>query len=136
MRNSEGSSKARWKSLADAALFFYLDAHWNEDLPLAEELDTIFCRSSNPVVMIEDFQVPDDPDYGYDDYGPRKSLNPEYNSRSDENARSSGLPSVHAVGGRNWPAAWLRYSLQGRRSWRQAASYTVALPRIACATHI
>ena len=66
------------EGLADAALFFYLDAHWNEDLPLAEELDTIFCRSSNPVVMIDDFQVPDDPGYGYDDYGPGKSLNPEY----------------------------------------------------------
>jgi len=64
--------------LANARLFFYLDAHWNDDLPLAEEIDLIFSRSSNAVVMIDDFEVPDDPGFGYDYYGPGKALNAEY----------------------------------------------------------
>jgi hypothetical protein len=59
-------------------LFFYLDAHWNEDLPLADEIDIIFGRSSNAVVMIDDFEVPGDPGFDYDDYGPGKALNAEY----------------------------------------------------------
>jgi len=64
--------------LVNSPLFFYLDAHWDEDLPLAEEIDIIFGRSSNAVVMIDDFEVPEDPGYGYDDYGPEKSLNAKY----------------------------------------------------------
>jgi hypothetical protein len=59
-------------------LFFYLDAHWNDDLPLAEELDIIFSRCPAAVVMIDDFQVPFDPGYGYDNYGPGKALVPGY----------------------------------------------------------
>jgi hypothetical protein len=60
--------------LSDRALFFYLDAHGNLDLPLAEEIDIIFRRCSSAVVMIDDFQVPSDPGYGYDNYGPGKAL--------------------------------------------------------------
>ncbi len=66
------------ENLNNAPLFFYLDAHWNEDLPLAEEIDIIFDRSPHAVVMIDDFEVPDDPGFGYDDYGPGKVLNAEY----------------------------------------------------------
>jgi hypothetical protein len=55
-------------------LLFYLDAHWNEDLPLAEEIDIIFGRCPSAVVMADDFQVPGDDGYGYDDYGAGKSL--------------------------------------------------------------
>ena len=65
-------------SLRNSPLFFYLDAHWNADLPLAEEIDIIFCRSPNAVVMIDDFEVPNDPGFAYDDYGPGKALNAEY----------------------------------------------------------
>jgi hypothetical protein len=70
--------KGPLENVGNASLFFYLDAHWNGDLPLAEEIEIIFGRSSNAVVMIDDFQVPDDLGYGYDDYGPGKSLNTEY----------------------------------------------------------
>jgi hypothetical protein len=49
--------------LRDSPLFFYLDAHWNEDLPLAEEIDLIFSRSPCAVVMIDDFEVPGDPGF-------------------------------------------------------------------------
>ncbi len=48
---------------------FYLDAHWNDDLPLVGELDIITRRFAEAVVVIDDFKVPGDDDYGYDVYG-------------------------------------------------------------------
>lgn len=60
------------------AIFAYLDAHWDDDLPLAEELDIIFGNSSAAVVMIDDFQVPDDLGYSYDVYGPDRALTAAY----------------------------------------------------------
>ena len=56
------------------ALLFYLDAHWSEDLPLFDEVATIVSSFSQAVVMIDDFQVPEDNGYGYDDYGVGKAL--------------------------------------------------------------
>jgi hypothetical protein len=64
--------------LSGLAVFFYLDAHWNDDLPLAEEIDIIFSRCPLAVVMIDDFEVPSDAGYGYDDYGPGKALVSDY----------------------------------------------------------
>ena len=58
-------------------VFFYLDAHWGEDLPLREEIEVIFTNWNRTVVMVDDFQVPG-ADYGYDDYGPGKVLNMSY----------------------------------------------------------
>ena len=55
-------------------VFFYLDAHWYDDLPLAEEMDIVAGRWKQFVVMIDDFKVDDDPGYTYDDYGPGKAL--------------------------------------------------------------
>jgi predicted O-methyltransferase YrrM len=66
------------KGLLHAPLFFYLDAHWNDELPLAEEIASIFSRAPNAVVMVDDFAVPDDPGFAYDDYGPGKALNAAY----------------------------------------------------------
>jgi hypothetical protein len=57
-----------------AKTFFYLDAHWGADLPLREELELIFRDFENFVVMIDDFEVPNDPGYEVDDYGPGKRL--------------------------------------------------------------
>ncbi len=65
------------QALAGRTLFFYLDAHghvFGDDLPLAEELDIVFRRCPSAVVMIDDFAVPNDPGYGYDDYGPGRAL--------------------------------------------------------------
>jgi hypothetical protein len=59
-------------------LMFYLDAHWDKDLPLSEELAIIFSSFLQAIVMIDDFQVPHDSGYGYDDYGVGKTLNREY----------------------------------------------------------
>ena len=55
-------------------IFVYLDAHWEEDLPLQQELEIIASTWARAIVMIDDFAVPDDEGYGYDDYGPGKAL--------------------------------------------------------------
>jgi hypothetical protein len=55
-------------------ILFYLDAHWYEDLPLQEELETICSGWKEFVIMIDDFQVPRDKGYGYDSYGKGKEL--------------------------------------------------------------
>ena len=55
-------------------IFFYLDAHWQMDLPLAEELEIVLEACAQPVIMIDDFEVPDDRGYRFDRYGEGKSL--------------------------------------------------------------
>jgi hypothetical protein len=63
-------NKFAGNGVAGNATFFYLDAHWNEDLPLAEEIEIISRSWKQFVIMIDDFQVPGDDGYGYDDdYG-------------------------------------------------------------------
>ena len=47
------------RGFANHILFFYLDAHWNDDLPLVEELDIVFVRCPKAVVMVDDFRVPE-----------------------------------------------------------------------------
>lgn len=54
--------------------FVYLDAHWEAHLPLRDELCCIFSSGKPLVVMIDDFRVPDDPGYSFDDYGDAGSL--------------------------------------------------------------
>ena len=50
-------------------VFFYLDAHWEKDLPLLEEIEAICTHWGEPIIMVDDFEVPDDPGYAFDDYG-------------------------------------------------------------------
>ena len=75
-----GDSRAFLRRLARDPAFprervlFYLDAHWGDDLPLAEELVIVAAGWRDWLVVIDDFQVPDDPGYGFDDYGPGKRL--------------------------------------------------------------
>jgi hypothetical protein len=70
---TRGDSRAFLRSLsheiADATTFFYLDAHWESDVPRFEELEIISGTWDRAVVMIDDFQVPDDPGYGFVHYG-------------------------------------------------------------------
>jgi hypothetical protein len=81
-----GDSRAGLRKLLDGSLremshrtlFFYLDAHWNADLPLAEELEIVFSRCPAAIVMIDDFEVPFDRGYAYDDYGPGRALTASY----------------------------------------------------------
>jgi hypothetical protein len=58
-------------------IFVYLDAHWGDDLPLFKEVQIIFAHYPNAVIMIDDFKVPGDDGYAYDDYGIGKVLNLE-----------------------------------------------------------
>jgi hypothetical protein len=58
----------------ERTVFAYLDAHWEKELPLTEELEAILSSGAQAVILIDDFQVPDDPGYGYDDYGPGMAL--------------------------------------------------------------
>lgn len=74
---------AQRKDLQGRTLFFYLDAHWYADLPLGEEVEIVFKHWPRAVVMIDDFQVPDDADYHYDSYGEGKVLCLEYLARPD-----------------------------------------------------
>jgi hypothetical protein len=62
---------ARWRNIS-SPIFFYLDAHWGEDLPLLRELELIFANWSNPIVMIDDFKVEGDADYSFDDYADKR----------------------------------------------------------------
>jgi len=49
-------------------ILFYLDAHWDSVLPLKEELELIANRGGSFIVVIDDFQIPDDSSFGYDHY--------------------------------------------------------------------
>jgi hypothetical protein len=60
---------------AGQRIFFYLDAHGYESLPLAEELRLIASHWHDFVVMVDDFEVPGDGRYGFDDYGFGRALN-------------------------------------------------------------
>lgn len=62
----------------DSLPFFYLDAHWYNDLPLREEVSIISDAWRSFVIMIDDFQVPTDNGYGWDDYGEDKTLSLDY----------------------------------------------------------
>lgn len=59
-------------------LLFYLDAHWHDDLPLREEIEIIFHMHPNSIILIDDFKVPHDTGYTYDDYGNGNTLHIEY----------------------------------------------------------
>ena len=61
-------------AVVNQAVFIYLDAHWYDDLPLQQELEIICNHWKSFVIMIDDFQVPGDAGYGYDDYGGKKAL--------------------------------------------------------------
>ena len=59
-------------------IFFYLDAHWGCYLPLREELEIITSSFPKAVIMVDDFQVPDDPGYKFDNYGEANKLSINY----------------------------------------------------------
>ena len=99
-----GDSRLLLKRILNKAIdkekiqFVYLDAHWNEDLPLKEELDIVFQLIPNCVVMIDDFKVPDDEGYGYDDYGVGKALTIDYlDSAINQYSLSVYFPVLPAI---------------------------------------
>ncbi len=85
----------------DQPVFLYLDAHWNKDLPLLEEVQIVLERHPNSVMLIDDFKVPSDPGYEYDDYGDGNTLHIEYfDPIADLGFRAffPSLPSEHETG--------------------------------------
>ncbi len=75
-------------------VFFYLDAHWYDHLPLRQELEIIFRHWTESVVMIDDFQVPGDPGYGFDDYGAGECLCLDYLAPLAHHKWEAFFPSV------------------------------------------
>jgi hypothetical protein len=53
-------------------VFFYLDAHSENDYPLLNELKFITSFYNNNLILIDDFQVPGDDGYGYDSFNGKK----------------------------------------------------------------
>lgn len=76
IRLNLGDSRSFLKNieLPKGPVFFYLDAHWYTDLPLKDEVDIIASRFESFAIMIDDFEVPGDADYNFDNYGPGKKL--------------------------------------------------------------
>lgn len=51
-------------------VLFYLDAHRQGDQPLLDELELICGNWRESLIMIDDFEVPGDPGYRFNDYAP------------------------------------------------------------------
>ena len=49
--------------------FVYLDAHWWDDLPLAQEVDELLAGDADAIIVVDDARVPHDDGYAYDSYG-------------------------------------------------------------------
>jgi len=53
----------------DERVLVYLDAHWDpQDLPLLEELKILQAQLRHALILVDDFQHPTDPGYGFDEY--------------------------------------------------------------------
>jgi hypothetical protein len=112
-----GNSATMLRSLArdppwnQSPAFFYLDAHWLEALPLPAELQNIANGWTDFAALIDDFRVPGDAGYGYDDYGPGRAL------------ESSILaPLVGKQVAVYWPSAHSASETGARRGWVVLAS--------------
>jgi hypothetical protein len=87
------SALARSPAAAAKRTLFYLDAHWRRHLPLADELRVVFGNFAEAVVAIDDFLVPDDAGYGFDDYGTGRRLDLDYISRAGIGAVNVYFPA-------------------------------------------
>jgi hypothetical protein len=78
-------------------VFFYLDAHWYEDLPLRDEIKIVTRHWSEIAIMVDDFQVPNDSDYKFDDYGGDRKLCLQYLGPLSQYGLQAFFPSVSAT---------------------------------------
>lgn len=113
----------------DKQLFFYLDAHWNDHIPLREEVEIVFKNWKDSVIMIDDFEVPDDFGYHFDDYGNGNVLSLDYlniNAESDvfvffpkaTSEEESGSKRGWVVLTRSQSLAEKLESIEGLRKWK------------------
>ena len=75
-KRTSGFWNAVDEAVVKSGVFFYLDAHWGHEHPLREEVTMIMQHWRESIIMIDDFQVPDDDGYGCDvlDCGTKLSL--------------------------------------------------------------
>jgi hypothetical protein len=97
----EGNSIDFLRSIAGATdptapTLFYLDAHWLDHLPLREEVEIVTANFPNSVIVVDDFEVPDDPGYGFDDYGTDKRLSLDYLLQAATLSLAIYFPVVHS----------------------------------------
>ena len=92
--------------------FFYLDAHWLNDLPLLDELHAIRPGWTDFAALIDDFAVDGDDGYQFDDYGEGKTLALSLLRGVPE------LSDLHVF----WPAARSSTETGARRGWVVVAS--------------
>ena len=88
-------------------VLFYLDAHWENSLPLRDELQIIFAHRANSVIVIDDFHVRDDDGYQYDNYGPDKALTLEYIEKSNLPAHYAFYPATQSKQETGMRSGWI-----------------------------
>ncbi len=76
---------AKQSRVTNELTIFYLDAHWDADLPLREELEIIDKHWPRYIILIDDYEVPGDSGYVFDDYGGESVLNAAYLDRTGIN---------------------------------------------------
>ena len=81
----------------EGPVLIYLDAHWSSDLPLAREIEIIISSSIDAVVFIDDFAVPGDRGYSFDDYGPGKRLTIELLNTVDPKGAALFFPTLSSA---------------------------------------
>jgi len=60
-----------YRDISGTCLFF-LDAHWDHYWPLPDEIAIISKSQIPSVIIVDDFKVSGNPDFGYDEYGDQK----------------------------------------------------------------
>jgi hypothetical protein len=88
-------------------VLFYLDAHWENSLPLRDELQIIFAHHANSVIVIDDFNVRDDDGYHYDNYGPDRALTLDYIENSNLPAHSAFYPATPSKQETGMKSGWI-----------------------------
>jgi hypothetical protein len=83
-------------ALSQRVVLFYLDAHWNGQFPFREELAVIVRHRVKGLIMVDDFQVPFDPGYGFDDYGQGNKLTVEILYPYREELKTAYFPTDSA----------------------------------------
>lgn len=98
---------------ADKPILFYLDAHWDMDVPLVDELRLIAHRWPNAAVLIDDFAVPND-SYSYLDMGPGLVLDGSILDTSDDLCESRfqrWYPQIPAYQESGFNTGWVLLTL-------------------------
>jgi hypothetical protein len=108
------------KSKALGRQLFYLDSHWENHLPLKEELQLIFENYGEAVVLIDDFKVEDDPGYGFDSYSPEKTISLDY-------VMATGLRGLRCF----YPATPSAEETGARRGWAVITSNDALAAKLA-----